>query len=49
MLLLSALDLARTQFGFTIAVHIIFPASASGWPGDIGYVERSLGHYLKNM
>jgi cytochrome d ubiquinol oxidase subunit I len=36
---LSALDLARTQFGFTIAFHIIFPAISIGLASYLAVLE----------
>ena len=38
---MSALDLARTQFGFTIAFHIIFPAITIGLAGYLAVLEAS--------
>lgn len=38
---ISALDLARTQFGFTIAFHIIFPAITIGLASYLVVLEAS--------
>ena len=40
----SALELARTQFGFTIAFHIIFPAITIGFASFLAVLE---GFWLK--
>jgi cytochrome d ubiquinol oxidase subunit I len=38
---LTALELARIQFGFTISFHIISPRSPSGYRGrDMGLSRR---------
>ena len=39
MLDLSALDLARIQFGFTISFHIIFPAITIGLAAFLAVLE----------
>jgi cytochrome d ubiquinol oxidase subunit I len=36
---LTALDLARTQFGFTITFHILFPAITIGLASYLSVLE----------